>query len=87
MQYSISYIYSMKEYLNRISMNPDICHGKPIIRGMRWPVEVILDMLGAGMTSEEIIADHPELEREDIQASLQFARLSVSGETSQVVKK
>lgn len=47
---------------------------------MRWPVEVILDMLGSGMTPEEIIEDHPELEPEDIHACLNFARLSVSGE-------
>tara|TARA_R110002012_G_scaffold64715_1_gene170021 strand:+ start:35336 stop:35500 length:165 start_codon:yes stop_codon:yes gene_type:complete len=50
---------------------------------MRWPVEVILDMLSAGMSTEEIISDHPELEKEDIQAALNFARLSVSGETIQ----
>lgn len=65
--------------LNRITINPDICHGKPVIRNMRWPVEVILDMLSSGMSKEEIIGDHPELEREDIQACLEYARLSVSG--------
>lgn len=48
---------------------------------MRWPVEVILDMLSSGMTAKQIIDDHPELETEDIQATLIFARLSVSGET------
>jgi uncharacterized protein (DUF433 family) len=50
---------------------------------MRWPVEVILDMLSAGMSTEEIISDHPELEKEDIRAALNFAKLSVSGETIQ----
>lgn len=66
-------------YLERITTNPDICHGKPCIRGMRWPVEVIIDMLGAGMTTEKILEDHPELEKEDILASLQFAKLNLSG--------
>lgn len=56
-----------------------VCHGKPVIRGMRWPVEVILDMLSSGMNNESILEDHPELELEDIHACLQFARLSVSG--------
>ena len=66
---------------NRITIDPEICHGKPCIRGMRWPVEVILDMLASGMTSDEILADHPELEKEDIIASLSYARLVVSGKT------
>ncbi len=66
-------------YLDRITIDPDICHGKPCIRGMRWPVEAIIDMLGSGMTIEEIITDHQELEREDILASLNFAKLYLSG--------
>ncbi|WOK05282.1 DUF433 domain-containing protein [Imperialibacter roseus] len=73
----------MNNSSGRITIDPTICHGKPVIRGMRWPVEVILDMLSAGMSTEEIISDHPELEKEDIQAALNFARLSVSGETIQ----
>jgi len=56
----------MKNKLNRITIDPSICHGKPCIRGMRWPVEVIIDMLGSGMTIEEILNDHQELEKEDI---------------------
>jgi len=59
----------------RITINPGICHEKPCIRNMRWPVEVIIDMLGSGMSSEEIIEDHPELEKEDILAALNFAKL------------
>lgn len=65
--------------IERITIDPEICHGKPCIRGMRWPVEVIIDMLGSGMTMEEILDDHKELEREDILASLKFARLYLSG--------
>lgn len=72
---------SEKEALNRITINPLICHGKPVVRSMRWPVEVILDLLSSGMTKEEIIIDHPELELEDIQACLQYAKLSVSGKS------
>lgn len=59
---------SEKEALNRITINPTICHGKPVVRGMRWPVEVVLDMMSAGMSKEEIIIDHPELELQDIHA-------------------
>lgn len=66
-------------YLDRITIDPEICHGKPCIRGMRWPVEVIIDMLGSGMTMEEIVAEHSELEKEDILASLNYAKLMVSG--------
>lgn len=66
---------------NRITINPNICHGKPCIRGMRWPVEVILDLLASGMTNAEILADHPELEIEDIQATLEYARQLASGQT------
>jgi uncharacterized protein (DUF433 family) len=68
-------------YLERITIDPAICHGKPCIRGMRWPVEVILDMLGAEMTNGQILEDHPELQKEDILASLQYAKLLSSGKT------
>ena len=71
--------------LNRITINPEICHGKPCIRGMRWPVEVIIDMLSSGMLADEILSDHPELEKEDILASLQYAKLALSGHSLQDV--
>ena len=65
------------ELLERISTNPSICHGKPCIRGLRYPVDMILDLLSAGMTSEEILADYDDLEPEDILAVLAYAaRLS-----------
>lgn len=67
------------EYLERITIDAGICHGKPCIRRMRWPVEVIIDMLGSGMSISEILEDHPELEREDIPASLNYAKMLVSG--------
>ena len=59
---------------SRITIDPNICHGKPCIRGMRWPIEAILDMLMAGMTAEDIVSEHPELEQEDILAALAFAK-------------
>lgn len=72
------------KYQNRITIDPEICHGKPCIRGLRFPVEVILDLLGSEMTIEEILEDHPELEREDILASLTFAKQSISGISKKV---
>lgn len=63
----------MKNLLSRITVNPDICHGKPTIRDMRYPVEMVLDLLSAGMTPEEIIADYPAIEIDDIKACLHFA--------------
>lgn len=63
--------------LKRITVNPAICHGKPCIRDLRYPVEVILELLSAGMTNDEILADYEDLEYADILASLAFAtRLS-----------
>jgi uncharacterized protein (DUF433 family) len=67
----------MSNLLDRITMDPQICHGKPVIRGLRYPVETMLELLSAGMTIEEILADYEDLEREDLLAVLAFAtRLS-----------
>ena len=71
--------------LNRITLDQYICHGKPCIRHMRWPVDVVLDMVASGMSIDEILADHAELEREDILACLEYARLLVSGEPARRV--
>lgn len=61
----------------RITIDPDLCHRRPCIRGLRYPVEMILELLSSGMTIEEILADYSDLEREDILAVLAFAaRLS-----------
>ncbi len=59
--------------MNRITINPEICHGKPSIRNMRYPVELILDLLSAGMTNQEILNDYPAIEIDDIRACLAFA--------------
>jgi uncharacterized protein (DUF433 family) len=63
--------------LERITIDPEVCHGKPCIRHLRYPVEVILELLSAGMTIDEILADYEDLERDDVLAALAFAaRLS-----------
>ena len=59
--------------LDRIVIDPAICHGKPTLRGLRYPVETILELLSSGMTPEEILADYEDLEREDILAALAYA--------------
>lgn len=58
---------------SRITINSDICHGKPSIRGLRYPVEMILDLLASGMSHEEILSDYEDLENEDILACLEYA--------------
>jgi uncharacterized protein (DUF433 family) len=58
----------------RITIDPAICHGKPTIRGLRYPVEMILELLSSGMTNDQILADYQDLEREDILAALDYAR-------------
>jgi uncharacterized protein (DUF433 family) len=58
----------------RITINTEICHGKPTIRGLRYPVEMILELLSSEMTTEQILADYEDLEREDIFAALDFAK-------------
>lgn len=74
----------MSKLLERITIDPEICHGKPCLRGMRWPVEVILDLMLSEMSFEEILEDHPELEKEDLLASLEFAKLLVSGKSIKI---
>ncbi|WP_420458734.1 DUF433 domain-containing protein [Neolewinella sp.] len=63
----------MNDLLQRITINPEILFGKPSIRNMRYPVTLILDLLSAGMTNEEILADYEDLEHDDIMACLVFA--------------
>jgi uncharacterized protein (DUF433 family) len=65
------------DLLRRITSNPELCHGKPCIRGLRYPIDFILELLSSGMTHAEILADYEDLEPEDIYAVLLFAaRLS-----------
>jgi uncharacterized protein (DUF433 family) len=66
--------------LKRITANPAIFGGKPIIRGMRISVELILSLLAQGATSEELLADYPNLEIEDIRACLEYARAAIAND-------
>ena len=63
----------MQNLLQRITIDSEICHGKPSIRGLRYPVETILQLLSSGMSTEEILEDYEDLEKEDIMASLLYA--------------
>ncbi|SPE55084.1 conserved hypothetical protein [Verrucomicrobia bacterium] len=63
--------------LARITVDPNICHGKPCIRGLRYPVEFLLDLLSSTMTAEQILADYPDLEADDLRAACAYgARLT-----------
>ncbi len=67
----------MNNSLDRITIDPNTCHGKPCIRGLRYPVEVLLELLSSGMSIDEVLADYSDLERKDLLAAIEFgARLS-----------
>ncbi len=59
--------------LDRITINPEVCFGKPCIRGMRVPVHLIVDLVAAGKTTQQILEDYPYLEEEDVKQSLAYA--------------
>lgn len=61
------------DLLKRITLNPNVCFGKPTIRNKRYPVEVMLDLLSSGMTIAEVLEDYPDLEEDDLKACLVFA--------------
>lgn len=63
----------MADLLDRITMSPEINHGKPVIRGLRYPVETLLELMSSGMTIDEILADYEDLERDDLLAALAYA--------------
>jgi len=70
----------MENILERITFDPHVLRGKPIIRGLRISVEMILGLLAKGASRQEILEDYPELELEDIQAALFYAQQLVAGE-------
>lgn len=74
-----------EELLSRITADPRIFGGKPVIRGMRISVELVLALLAAGQTAEAIRADYPELEAEDIAACLTYAHAVIAGESIEAV--
>jgi uncharacterized protein (DUF433 family) len=63
----------MENYAERITINPDICHGKPTIRGLRYPVETMLELMASGMTIDELLVDYPDLSTEDFLACIHYA--------------
>lgn len=63
-----------EQLLSRITINPEICHGKPIIRGLRYPVENVLELLASGMSHAEILENYEDLEEEDLLACLVFCK-------------
>ena len=63
----------MSPLLTRITLNPEICHGKPTIRNLRYPVENILELFASGMTETQILADYPDLEPDDLRACHAYA--------------
>jgi uncharacterized protein (DUF433 family) len=71
---------SEDEALKRITVDPAIFGGKPIVRGMRMAVEHLLGMLAAGDTPEKLLAEYPFLEPADIQACMAYAHRSLAGE-------
>ena len=71
--------------LERITTDPSLCHGKPCIRGLRYPVQTILELLSAGMSHKDILADYEDLESEDILAALAFAARSVQVKRMQIL--
>lgn len=70
----------MENYIDRVTINPNICNGKPILRGMRISVSTILEYLAAGESTENILKAYPILEFEDIKACLAYAKKSNSRE-------
>lgn len=72
---------SKRELLERITANPEIFLGKPIIRGMRISVDLVLSLLAQSETPEAIVADYPDLEREDIRACLAYAHAVIGQDT------
>ena len=63
----------MDTLLSRITIDPAVCHGKPCVRGLRYPVETLLELLSSGMSHDELLADYEDLERDDLFAVLAYA--------------
>jgi uncharacterized protein (DUF433 family) len=70
--------------LDRITTDPAICHGQPTVRGLRYPVQMLLELLSSGMSVDEVLADYPELERDDLLAALEFGALAAAGHPVQL---
>jgi uncharacterized protein (DUF433 family) len=75
----------MSELLSRITIDPLLCHGRPVIRGLRYPVESMLEYLVAGDSFEDLITEFPDLERDDLRACLEFAAQSLKLKSQHLV--
>lgn len=75
----------MSSRLSRITIDPEICHGKPVIRGLRYPVESMLEYLSGGDTIEALLLEFPDLEREDFLACIEFANQSLKLKSQHLV--
>ena len=75
-----------EELLSRVTFNPEIFEGKPIVRGMRLSVELILSLLAQGVPDREILDDYPDLEPEDIRACLAYARAVIANDSLDAVR-
>lgn len=64
---------SAEELLKRITISPEICHGKPCIRGLRYPVEFLLELLSGESSEADILADYPDLQSDDLKAAHAYA--------------
>lgn len=64
--------------MDRITADPAVCHGRPTIRGLRYPVDDLLELLASGMTTDEVLADYPDLEADDLLAALEYGALTAS---------
>jgi uncharacterized protein (DUF433 family) len=71
--------------LSRITIDPEVCHGKPVIRGLRYPVESILEYLSGGDSFEDVLAEFPDLERDDLRACIEFANQSLKLRSWQLI--
>jgi len=66
--------------LDRITVDPAVLHGKPAIRGLRLSVQSVLELLASGMSFDEVLADYPDLQREDLLAALEYGALVTGGQ-------
>jgi uncharacterized protein (DUF433 family) len=76
---------SGKALLSRITIDPEICHGKPVIRGLRYPVESMLEYLSSGDSFEDVLSEFPDLEHDDLRACIEFANKSLKLRSCQLL--
>lgn len=71
------HIFAMSSRLSRITIDPEICHGAPVVRGLRYPVVALLEYLAGGDSIEDVLGEFPDLERDDLLACIEFAASSL----------